>query len=76
MTLHVRVVVTYSVCTYVCEDSSGVFSCGPVVRGVTQSDLRMVSGLISQPVTCYREGGTTPRLESGICHTSRCFVDE
>ena len=27
-----------------CGDSSGVFSCGQVVRGVTQSDLCMVTG--------------------------------
>ena len=31
-------------CVHVCEDSSGVFSCGPVVRRVTQSDLCIVTG--------------------------------
>ena len=31
-------------CAHAHEDSSGVFSCGPVVRGVTQSDLRIVTG--------------------------------
>ena len=31
-------------CVHACEDSSGVFSRGLVVRGVTQSYLRIVTG--------------------------------